>query len=97
MKLYSVNENYFSVIDSEEKAYWLGFIAADGNIGGIYDFRIELQKQDLSHLEKLKVALNSTHPIKLTSKNTYLFRIVNKQFYSDLIKQGIYPCKSLTS
>ena len=26
------NDNYFNIIDSSEKAYWLGFIAADGYI-----------------------------------------------------------------
>src|SRR5438105_237351 len=31
-KRYKVNENYFKVIDTEEKAYWLGFITADGCI-----------------------------------------------------------------
>lgn len=29
---YFHNENYFENIDSEEKAYWLGFIFADGYI-----------------------------------------------------------------
>ena len=31
-KKYFYNENYFEIIDTEEKAYWLGFIAADGCI-----------------------------------------------------------------
>lgn len=26
------NENYFKCIDSEDKAYWLGFLYADGNV-----------------------------------------------------------------
>lgn len=29
---YNYNDNYFENIDTEEKAYWLGFIAADGSI-----------------------------------------------------------------
>lgn len=29
-KKYELNENYFNVIDSHEKAYILGFIYADG-------------------------------------------------------------------
>ena len=31
---YSLNEFFFDVIDTEEKAYWLGFITADGCISG---------------------------------------------------------------
>lgn len=31
-RCYSLNESYFEFIDSEEKAYWLGFIMADGCI-----------------------------------------------------------------
>ena len=29
---YSVNQEFFKDIDTEEKAYWLGFIYADGSI-----------------------------------------------------------------
>lgn len=29
---YSVNDSYFENIDSEDKAYFLGFIMADGNL-----------------------------------------------------------------
>ena len=35
---YSVNDNYFNVIDTEEKAYWLGFIYADGFISSLKSF-----------------------------------------------------------
>lgn len=30
--MYKINENYFEKIDSENKAYWIGFISADGNV-----------------------------------------------------------------
>jgi len=30
MKKYQFNTRYFNKIDTPEKAYWLGFIAADG-------------------------------------------------------------------
>ena len=31
-RIYTLNEDFFSEIDNEIKAYWLGFIYADGNI-----------------------------------------------------------------
>ena len=31
-KKYNVDENYFSIIDNEYKAYWLGFLYADGYV-----------------------------------------------------------------
>lgn len=60
---YKVTENYFKTVDSEEKAYWLGFLAADGCIrrrvnekgksrgDGIY---LKLAVLDESHMEKFR-------------------------------------------
>ena len=28
--MYKINDRYFEIIDNPNKAYWLGFIAADG-------------------------------------------------------------------
>ena len=54
---YSLNERYFEKIDNNNKAYWLGFIAADGCVsnkkGGRYLY-IELSRKDRDHLEKFK-------------------------------------------
>lgn len=55
------NENIFDCIDTEEKAYWLGFIWADGYIDSsslnsnkksVYNFELSLKVDDVSHLEK---------------------------------------------
>lgn len=62
---FSLNENFFESIDSEEKAYWLGFIAADGNVSEKQSrITVELQLADLSHLEKLRASVASTTNIK---------------------------------
>lgn len=59
---YSVNENYFDEIDSEEKAYWLGFLLADGCVRTNSNmFTVNLSTIDLLHLEKLRKCLNSNN------------------------------------
>jgi len=48
-----LNHEYFDNIDSEHKAYWFGFILADGcNLG--HHIEISLQYSDKDHLEILK-------------------------------------------
>lgn len=54
---YTYNKNYFNVIDTSTKAYWLGFIYADGYITSNkketkYSMGIELQKDDYKHLQQ---------------------------------------------
>ena len=55
------NEHIFDSIDTEEKAYWLGFIFADGYIDSspldsnkkpTYNFELSLKGDDSHHLEK---------------------------------------------
>ncbi len=45
--------SFFKDINSEEKAYWLGFVYADGNLTDDNFFNIALQSRDASHLKKL--------------------------------------------
>jgi len=61
LKRRDFNENIFDVIDSEEKAYWLGFIYADGyiasaplnpNVRTEYSFELSLASFDFKHLQK---------------------------------------------
>lgn len=61
--MYSVDDHYFDTIDTEEKAYWLGFFAADGSIGESNKVILRLASIDCSHIEKFKEALKSQHNI----------------------------------
>jgi hypothetical protein len=103
---YTVNNDYFNIIDSEEKAYWLGFIYADGylteskyynqkNIG------IVLEIKDYKHLEKYNKSLNSTYPIKIytatTNYKTYTYGrvlITSDKLFNDLLELNVYKNKS---
>ena len=59
---YKYNKQYFRNIDTSEKAYWLGFIYADGYViynkqQRNYEFGIKLKKSDQEHLRKLNKSL----------------------------------------
>ena len=63
---YLLNERYFENIDTGSKAYWLGFIAADGcvvNKKGKRLLYIELSKKDKCHLENFKKEVEYEGPI----------------------------------
>ena len=47
------NRSIFHILDTKEKAYWLGFILADGYINEDKNFlRIKLMQADENHLQK---------------------------------------------
>lgn len=101
-RVYSFDENAFSKINSNEKAYWLGFIAADGNVHNNI-LKIGLSSKDIVHLEKFKFFLKSSHPIhiyhtKVKSKiyESCEFSIRSDRIVADLLKLNITPNKSKT-
>lgn len=97
-KYFSLNNKIFEEIDTEEKAYWLGFILADGYINKTYDkLEIALQEKDLNHLEKFKKFINTSVDIKYKEKEkSYRITICSKDICRDLKKHGIENAKSLT-
>ena len=67
-KQYTCNEMFFDDINTEAKAYWMGFLAADGFIEakrqhGAQKIGVTLSSVDKSHLEQLRQDLQATHPI----------------------------------
>lgn len=106
---YTANYNNFKNIDTPEKAYWLGFIAADGCVYLREDesnasIIINIHEKDKEHLEKFKIFMNSNANIMSHiqtegfSNNTPMVKIVlnNKEMAYDLIDKGVTPRKSLT-
>ena len=61
---YSIDDNYFSKIDNQNKAYILGFMYADG---AVYPRRakLDLQIDDLYILEQIQKEMNIEMPIKI--------------------------------
>lgn len=96
---YRLNHDYFENIDSEEKAYFLGFIFADGCVSlsnNNFLLRIEIHKDDIEILEKFKISISSTSPIKFNkNKNSVNIRLFSKKLIKDLIATGCVERKSL--
>ena len=75
---YSVDQNFFKSINTEEKAYILGFICADGHVDAEnYRINILLKDDDYKILEDIKSAMHSTHPIKRGIKATNPYKKSN--------------------
>lgn len=96
------DEFYFKNIDSKEKAYWLGFLYADGCVHSNSN-EISITLKDRDHLEKFRKAIKSNNKIgesidkRFSSMpKIYHFSIKDKQLKSDLIKWGCVPNKSLS-
>ena len=101
---YDLDETFFSNIDTEEKAYWLGFITADGYIhNNTSTLGIGLKKDDSKHLKKFKMDLKTTNKIKygqtILNNKIYFYCRINinsTKIVKDLKKYGVVPRKSLT-
>lgn len=94
--------DYFENIDTPQKAYWLGFICADGYVGKDY-CRVSILTKDLEILEKFKRDIKSGHKIseiiqhdKRTGKThkEYSIQVTNKKFARHLEKHGVTPNKT---
>lgn len=99
---YPRDEFYFSEIDTPTKAYWLGFLYADGYVHP-KTTEISINITDKEHVEKFQKAIKAVnHKITTTiddrwknAKPLYQFSIKDKQLHQDLIKWGCIPQKSL--
>lgn len=86
-KKYTCKYDYFDKIDTEEKAYWLGFIFGDG---GVYKnrFKLELSNIDEAHLYKFNNSISSNYLIKHYKKSSFI-TITSKDMLKTFIKYGI--------
>lgn len=73
---YLLNQDFFLNIDSEIKAYWLGFLYADGYITSNV-LGLSISNKDKLHLEKFRQALETDKPI-----NTYIPKSKSKPIVS---------------
>jgi hypothetical protein len=101
------NDKFFELIDTESKAYWLGFMFADGCIirrpYGVSGIQVGLNIKDKNHLEKFKKDLGSNHPLYEKGKKLTPFGVCDMIYLcvarvglaQQLISHGCIPNKTL--
>lgn len=109
MSKYKYNKDYFNKIDTADKAYWLGFLYADGSINRYYKneklksmtLELGVSYRDKEHLDKFKMYLETNIPIfekinKLKGKEYKSVRIQlnNTKICYDLCDLGCTPNKT---
>lgn len=106
-KKYNYNETYFKIINTEHKAYWLGFLYADGSITELRKtlrLEISLSSIDKSHLLKfiedidgdLNMIKDHTSTLNGIEYAVSSLNVNCTNLCRDLISQGCTPRKSLT-
>lgn len=97
-KVIQFDDAIFDSIDTEEKAYWLGFLTADGYICSRDNtVGITLASKDKSHVEKFAKFLGCPENVKFKPNNktgAYRCEIGNKHLHEILVKYGFTPTKS---
>lgn len=102
---YHLNNRYFAVIDSREKAYFLGLIYADGCVsknGASMQMKISLQAEDSYILKWLSNSLYGCDRVVLQSprnekcKEQSRLCIFDRRFVEDIERLGCHERKSKT-
>lgn len=96
-RIYNRNDDYFEKIDTEDKAYFLGLLFADGNnFPKSNRMSISLKDNDKYILERFKDCIEYTGPIRVVkNKNQVILAINSYKITKDLTKLGCVENKSL--
>lgn len=97
-QIYTCDTTYFDNIDTMNKAYLLGFLAADGFVTNRNEIGIGVAKKDKAVVEFFQSELKSNKPIREIENNgsgSYELRIQNNMLAEQLKKYDIVPRKSL--
>jgi len=98
---YNYDADFFESIDTEEKAYWLGFLYADGYVSKTsaintsYTVGIDLMRSDENHLKKFNKSINGNFELVYRERERWnkihsicSIRVYCKKMVEDLINNG---------
>lgn len=100
---YDINEAFFDNIDTEEKAYILGLLYADGyNNEYRNSVNLSLAEKDKNILDKITQLIQPTKPLQFIERriknkslqNVYRLVIANKHISQQLVKLGCMQAKT---
>lgn len=108
VRKFTLNHRFFQTIDSEEKAYALGFFVADGNVNPDKygcEIRICLHHRDVDILHKINSAWESTYQVKDhfltknsgfegTNRHQVKLSVRSSDMMRDLAELGVTPAKT---
>lgn len=85
---YNLNEDYFEIIDTPEKAYWLGLMYADGCSSRNRISRLSLNEVDLQSLIDFRNDVCSNIPIQNGKHGMKILNLYSKKMNLDLANHG---------
>lgn len=92
---YSVDSFFFDNIDSESKAYILGFIISDGHVSKNNSLMISLHQKDRDTLERINEEMSSTYPIHM--KRNYVSLVISSKVLCNALRSfGLDNRKTFT-
>lgn len=102
-KDFDLKHDYFETINTEAKAYLLGYLLADGNVyypeTGSGKLRMQLKDIDIGVLEFMRSELHSVNDIQHNTRDgvedgTCTLCVTSDQLVHDLAKYGMIPAKT---
>ena len=97
----NLNENYFEKIDSNDKAYFLGFMLTDGNVSlneNIIRLSLSSKDEEILNIFKEKTGNENKICIREDEKHSErTFQLRSKKWKDDLAKYGVVPQKTFIS
>jgi hypothetical protein len=100
-KLYTYDESFFDTIDTEEKAYFLGLLTADGYVvNNKRRYVVQLTLCDKELVEALRSAIGGNQPIyevdmsKWRGRPAFMLAIGSKKMVESLARYGVVQRKS---